>query len=211
MAGRLIAIEGIDASGKTTQAKLLAEALGAEETFQFGATYIGSVIRKMLLDPDNDGRGRRARMHDRTEALLVMADKAQHVAEIVKPKLDEGKTVVTDRYTASTLAYQGYGRGLDLGELRRMLHFATQGIAPDLTVLLDLDPALRNEHLEPAIDRIEGPHIDGVPVASFRNRVRMGYLDMADSERGRWSVVDADGSVTKVAERVLAAVNNHRW
>ena len=124
MTGRLIVFEGADASGKSTQARRLASRLGAELTFQFGATEIGSAIRSILLDPAH------AALDDRAEALLVIADKAQHVAEIVGPALERGETIVSDRYTASSTAYQGYGRGLDLDQLDAMMRFATHGIEP---------------------------------------------------------------------------------
>ena len=150
MTGRLIAVEGVDASGKSTQARLLAEALGAEFTFQFGATDVGRLVRALLLDPANDT------LDDRAEALLIVADKAQHVSEIVAPMLESGRDVVTDRFTASTLAYQGYGRGLDLGELRAMMSFATGGLEPDLNVLLDIPTDLASQRLGPSVDRFEG-------------------------------------------------------
>ena len=196
MTGRLIAVEGVDASGKSTQAQLLAESLGAVLTFQFGATGVGAEIRRMLLDPDNDA------LDDRAEALLIAADKAQHVSEIVGPALRANKDVVTDRFTASTLAYQGYGRGLDLAELQTMMHFATSGIEPDLNLLLDIPLELASRRLGSALDRFEGTG-DG-----FLGRVRAGYLAMAEADPARWVVVDADGGVDEVAARVLAAVRD---
>ena len=192
----MIAVEGIDASGKSTQARLLAEALGAVFTFQFGATDVGAVIRRLLLDPANDT------LDDRTEALLIIADKAQHVAEIVAPALSEGRDVVTDRFTASTLAYQGYGRGLDLGALRAMMRFATGGIAPDLNVLLDVPAAVANRRLGSKLDRFEG---EG---GGFLERVRAGFGALASADHEHWAVVDADGSVQEVAGRVLACVRS---
>ena len=194
MTGRLIAVEGMDASGKSTQARLLAEALGAEFTFQFGATRMGEVVRGLLLDPANDS------LDDRAEALLIIADKAQHVAEIVAPALRSGRDVVTDRFTASTLAYQGYGRGLDLGELRAMMSFATGGLEPDLTLLLDVPPELAWERLGSSVDRFEGEGHE------FLDRVRSGYLAMAEADPARWAVADADGPVDQVAARLLATV-----
>ena len=194
MTGRLIAVEGVDASGKSTQARLLAESLGALFTFQFGATDVGRVVRQVLLDPSNDS------LDDRTEALLIIADKAQHVAEIVGPALRAGQDVVTDRFTASTLAYQGYGRGLDLQQLRTMMHFATGGIEPDLNLLLEIPPELASQRLGSSVDRFEG---EG---GEFLARVRAGYLAMAEADPAHWTVVDADGSVDDVASRVLAAV-----
>ncbi|MCY4663645.1 MAG: dTMP kinase [Acidimicrobiaceae bacterium] len=196
MTGCLIAVEGVDASGKSTQARLLAESLGAVFTFQFGATEVGAVVRTQLLDPANDS------LDDRTEALLIIADKAQHVAEIVGPALRSGQDVVTDRFTASTLAYQGYGRGLDLAELQAMMHFATGGIEPDLNLLLDIPVELASRRLGPSLDRFEGTG-DG-----FLGRVRAGYLTMAGADPARWAVVDADGPVDDVAVRVLTAVRD---
>ena len=194
MTGRLIVFEGADASGKSTQARRLAMRLGAELTFQFGATAIGGAIRSILLDPAHTD------LDDRAEALLVIADKAQHVAEIVGPALDRGETVVSDRYTASTSAYQGYGRGLDLEELSSMMRFATHGIEPDLTVLLDVPWSVARARLGEQMDRIEGAG------AEFHGRVRDGYLEMAAADPERWLVVDADGSVDEVAARVDDAV-----
>ena len=196
MTGRLIAVEGVDASGKSTQARLLAESLGAVFTFQFGATGVGAEIRRMLLDPDNDS------LDDRTEALLIIADKAQHVSEIVGPALRTGQNVVTDRFTASTLAYQGYGRGLDLAELQTMMRFATGGIEPDLNLLLDIPLDVASRRLGSSLDRFEGVG-DG-----FLDRVRAGYLTMAEADPARWAVVDGNGSVDDVAARVLAAVRD---
>ncbi|MCH1434254.1 MAG: dTMP kinase [Acidimicrobiales bacterium] len=196
MSGRLIVFEGADASGKSTQARRLAERLGADLTFQFGATAIGADIRSILLDPVH------SELDARAEALLVIADKAQHVAEIVGPALERGGTVVSDRFTASTSAYQGYGRGLDLAGLDAMMRFATRGIEPDLTVLLDVPWSVARIRLGDQMDRIEGAGAD------FHTRVRDGYLAMAAADPGRWVVVDADGTVDEIAERVDAAVDD---
>jgi len=196
--GRLIALEGIDAAGKTTQARLLAEQLGALYTFQPGATQAGGAIRQLVLNPAGHG------LNDRTEALLVIADKAQHVAEVVRPALEAGTDVVTDRYTASALAYQGYGRGLDLGALRSMLSFATAGLEPDLNVLLDIGVAQCRERAAEPSDRIERDFAAG----NFVERVRLGYRVLAESDPDLWVVVDASGSVQKVAARTRAAVES---
>ena len=194
--GRLIAVEGIDGAGKSTQARRLARARDADLTFQMGATEVGAVIRQLLLDPANAG------LDSRAEALLVIADKAQHVADIVRPALAVGRDVVTDRYTASTLAYQGYGRRLDIAVLEAILNFATGGLSPDLTVLLDIDPTLVRTRLKPKTDRLES----AVAVPSFVRRVREGYLKIASADPARWAVVDADGSISEVADRVDSAV-----
>ena len=153
MTGLLIAFEGADASGKSTQARRLGARLGVEVTFQHGATDIGAAIRSIVLDPTNHI------LDDRAEALLIVADKAQHVAEIISPALAAGDTIISDRFTASTLAYQGYGRGLDLDLLRATMDFATHGIEPDLTVLLDVDIEVARQRLGDQIDRIEGAEI----------------------------------------------------
>ncbi len=195
MSGRLIAFEGADASGKSTQARRLASRLGVELTFQFGATYIGSAIRSILLDPVHET------LDDRAEALLVIADKAQHVTEIVAPALARGDTIISDRFTASTTAYQGYGRGLDRDELIGMMRWATHGLEPDLTVLLDVDLEVARQRLGDEIDRIEGAG------AEFHTRVREGYLEMAAADPDRWIVIDAGGTVDDVAARVDTALD----
>jgi dTMP kinase len=196
MAGLLIAFEGADASGKSTQARRLAQRIGATLTFEFGATPVGSAIRSILLDPAHTS------MDDRAEALLVIADKAQHVAELVGPALARGETVISDRFTASSTAYQGYGRGLDRAVIESIMDFATHGLRPDLTVLLDVDLALARERLGDDIDRIEGAG------AEFHRRVRDGYLELAAADPDRWLVIDAGGSVEQVAARVDAAVDS---
>lgn len=195
MSGLLIAFEGADASGKSTQARRLAQRLDAVFTFQFGATGIGDAIRSILLDPAN------RELDDRTEALLIVADKAQHVAEIVRPALLAGETVVSDRFTASALAYQGYGRGLGLDVLRSTMRWATHDLEPDLTVLLDVDLDVARSRLGDQVDRIEGAG------AAFHERVRNGYLELAAADPDRWLVVDAGGTVAEVAERVDAVVD----
>jgi len=196
VSGRLIAVEGVDASGKSTQARMLADSLGAECTFQFGATNVGRVIRDVLLDPANES------VDDRTEALLIIADKAQHVAEIVGPALESGRDVVTDRFTASTLAYQGYGRGLDLDELEAMMRFATGGLEPDLNVLMDLPPEQAWRRLGSSVDRFEGQGRE------FLERVRDGFLALATADPQRWAVVDAAGTTDEVAAQILTAVSD---
>jgi len=193
--GRLIAFEGADASGKSTQARRLGRRLGFDVTFQHGATDVGGAIRSIVLDLANE------HLDDRAEALLIIADKAQHVAEIVGPALAAGDTIISDRFTASTLAYQGYGRGLDLDVLRATMDFATHGIEPDLTVLLDVDLEVAKARLGDQMDRIEGAG------AEFHQRVRNGYLELASANSDGWVVVDAGGTVDEVAARVDAAVD----
>jgi dTMP kinase len=188
--GRLIAIEGIDGSGKSTQARLLAEAVGALLTHEPGATALGRALRALLLDPAG------VQLSARAEALMVAADRAQHVSEVIAPALEDGRWVVTDRFSASTLAYQGHGRGLALGELDRLVTWAASGIEPDLTVLVDLAPALAAARRGAVPDRLEGLD-DG-----FHHRVRQGYLSMAQSAPTRWVVVDGSRPVRDVADAV---------
>jgi dTMP kinase len=193
--GRLIALEGVDGCGKSTQAVLLAGAIGALSTAEPGATPLGATLRTLLLDPDLPP------VSERAEALLVAADRAQHVVEVVRPALDAGRWVVSERFSGSTLAYQGYGRGLDLEELRRLVLWAAQGITPDLTVLLDVPSVTSRGRLDPGrADRLE--RLD----AGFHERVRAGYLALAEEESDPWVVVDGSGSVDVVAERLLTVV-----
>ena len=193
--GRLIALEGVDGCGKSTQAALLADAIGALLTAEPGATPLGATLRTLLLDPALPA------VSERAEALLMAADRAQHVADVVRPALDEGRWVVSERFSASTLAYQGYGRGLDLEELRRLVLWAAQGMVPDLTILLDVPPATARRRLDPArADRLERLDSD------FHERVHAGYLALAALDSDTWAVVDATGAVEAVAEQVLAVV-----
>jgi dTMP kinase len=196
--GRLIALEGIDGSGKTTQARIYAATVGPSlitVTSEPGATALGAKLRQLLLDPD------RPPVADRTEALLLAADRAQHVAEVVAPALASGRWVVTDRFSGSTLAYQGYGRGFDLPDLRRLVAWATGGIEPDLNVLVDVPVAVARERRAGGTDdRLEALGED------FHDRVRRGYLALAAADPDRWVVVDGVGAVDEVAGRVGAAV-----
>lgn len=193
--GRLIALEGIDGSGKSTQARLLSEALGALCTHEPGDTSIGPQLRQVLLGSAD------AALSPRAEALLMAADRAQHVAEVVEPALAAGRWVVTDRFSSSTLAYQGYGRGMALEMLTELVAWATGGLEPDLTVLVDVPEELglaRRGGSDP--DRLErlGP--------DFHRRVRAGYLAMAAAAPAAWAVVDGTGDVSHVADAVHRAV-----
>lgn len=195
--GRLIALEGIDGCGKSTQAHLLAERLGAVLTFEPGATRLGSALRRLLLDGDQPPLG------ERSEALLMAADRAQHVAEVVEPALDAGSWVVTDRFSASTLAYQGWGRGLDRDQLARLIHWATGGLAPDLSVFIDVpvDVAARRQSGSTR-DRFE---VEG---DEFQQRVADGYRLLAAEAVTPWVVVDGTGSEAEVASAVWSGVRD---
>lgn len=193
MRGRLIALEGGEHCGKSTQSALLAQRLGAVLTREPGGTAVGERIRELLLDAAVAG------LDPRAEALLLAAARAQHVAEVVAPALAAGRDVVTDRFSHSTLAYQGHGRGLRVSELRDLSHWAAAGLWPDLVVLLDLPPGVALGDAGPP-DRFESED------AGFHERVAEGFHALAAADPARWRVVDAHGSVEEVAERVWGAV-----
>ena len=195
--GRLIALEGIDGCGKSTQARLLAGRLGALATFEPGATPLGSALRGLVLGRDG------APVSPRTEALLMAADRAQHVAEVIAPALEAGSWVVTDRYSASTLAYQGFGRGLARRELEELIGWATAGIRPDLTVLFDLPVAVAAARRRGTGDREDRMEAEG---SAFQQRVADGYLALATERTDPWLVVDATESVEAIADAVWDAV-----
>lgn len=191
--GRLIALEGGEGSGKSTQARILADALGAVLTHEPGGTEVGRRIRQLVLDPAVAGLDRRA------EALLMAADRAQHVAQVIVPALGAGRDVVTDRFSGSTLAYQGYGRGLGVEELAGLSRWAAGGVEADLVILLDVPAPVAASRRRGASDRMEAEDED------FHARVTEGYRSLAAAEPVRWVVVDGTGSVEEVAARVAAA------
>ena len=196
--GVFVVFEGGEGAGKSTQVKRLAavlEAAGHEVTVtrEPGATPIGARIRTLLLDPATS-------LSPRTEALLYAADRAQHVATVVRPALDRGAVVLSDRYVDSSLAYQGAGRELDLDEVAELSAWATQGLQPDLTVLLDLDPAIGLARATGSPDRIEQESLE------FHQAVRQGFLDLAAAAPDRYLVVSALQSADDVHAAVAARV-----
>lgn len=198
MTGRLIAFEGGEGIGKSTQAERLASHLGAVLTREPGGTAVGERVRDLLLDPTVQGLAARA------EALLMAAARAQHVATVIAPALAAGRDVVTDRYSHSSLAYQGYGRGLPLDELRNLSTWATSGRWPDLVVLLDVpieEATGRRERIGHAPDRLEAE------AEEFHRRVVDGFRTMAAEDPERWLVVDGTGDVDDVTDRVLKGVD----
>jgi len=189
-AGRLIVFEGGEASGKSTQAGLLAARLGAVLTREPGGTDIGRALRSFLLDPAVGG------LHARAEALLMLADRAQHVAEVVAPSLARGVDVVSDRFSGSTLAYQGHARGLDVTELARLSAWASDGLEPDLVILLDVPADVAVARLGRDLDRMEGAG------DAFHRRVAEGYRALAAADPARWCLLDGSGTVAEVSEQV---------
>jgi dTMP kinase len=195
--GRLLVLEGIDGCGKSTQARALAAALGARLTHEPGATELGTALRRLLLAPDAPPISLRA------EALLMAADRAEHVALVVEPALAAGEWVVSDRFSGSTLAYQGYGRGLDTAELRPVIDWATAGLLADLSVLVDLPVEVAAARLgATAPDRLErlGP--------AFAQLVRDGFLALAEEDPAHWAVVDGSTDPTALTARIVAIVHD---
>jgi dTMP kinase len=186
-----IAFEGPEGSGKSTQAQRLAESIGAVLTRETGGTTIGSRIRDLLHD-------RSVRDLDpRAEALLTAADRAQHLAEVIRPALAAGRNVVSDRSVYSTLAYQGYGRELDLDEVRRLNDWATSGLWPSTVVFLDTpDDVIAERMSRRDLDRFEAAG------RAFHARVLDGFRTMAADDPDRWVVVAAVGSVDHVANEI---------
>jgi dTMP kinase len=193
-----IAFEGCDGSGKSTQARILAGRIGARLTREPGDTPAGARIRALLLDHSPEG----ASLDVRTETLLMAADRAQHVAEVIEPALAAGQPVVTDRYSASSMAYQGFGRLQDVAEVRAISAWATRERWPDCTVLLRVPVTVVVERLRAAgaPDRLES---EGAP---FQQRVAEGFDALAAADPATWRVVDGVGSVEEVAVRVWEAL-----
>jgi dTMP kinase len=193
---RFVVLEGGDATGKSTQVQRLAErvrATGVEvvTTFEPGATPLGAALRELLLHDDRP-------VDPVAEALLMAADRAEHVAEVVRPALARGAWVLSDRFVPSSLAYQGVGRGLGVGEIEQLNALATAGIQPDVVVVLDLAPEAARRRMGRKRDRLEGED------DAFALAVHEAYRDLARA-RG-WSIVDADGTPDAVADAVWAAV-----
>jgi dTMP kinase len=187
-----IAFEGGEGSGKSTQARLLAERLDAVLTREPGGTELGGRLRSVLLGTDQAPIGRRA------ETLLMAADRAQHRLEVIAPALAAGRHVVSDRSAYSSLAYQGGGRQLGVEAVRAINEWALDGCWPDVVVLLDLEHEAATARLDCDFDRIEQED------DAFHKRVRCTFLDLAADPA--WVVVEGEGAVETVAERVWAAV-----
>lgn len=196
-----ITLEGPEGSGKTSQVPLLADFLRGRghrvlTTREPGGTPIGDQIRQVLFSLDNKA------MHPRSEILLFQASRAQLVETVIRPALAEGQLVLCDRYADSTLAYQGYGHGVDLGALREIIHFATGGLQPDLTIFLDIEveEGLRRRDRGGDWNRLDDYQLD------FHRRVRAGYLELIAAEPDRWLVVNAAQPLDAVAAALQDAL-----
>lgn len=198
--GLFVAFEGGEGVGKSTQiaraaAWLREQGRAVVHTREPGGTDLGSEVRRLLLAPE-------ARLTARAEALLYAADRAQHVETVIRPALAQGQVVLTDRYVDSTLAYQGAGRGLSVEQARVITDWATGGLLPDLTVLLDLDPraGLRRAVERGRLDRLESADL------AFHEAVRAGFVALAGQDTHRYVVIDAGLDVEAIAQQVRDAL-----
>lgn len=202
MKGSFITFEGIDGSGKTTQLNKLAESLRSAGrdvllTCEPGGTPLGREIRKAFLETKQD-------VEPLAELLLFAADRAQHVEHLIRPALQAGRIVISDRYADATTAYQGAGRGFDLKLIESVIAIATNGLKSDLTLFFDIEPQLGIDRMafrgENKMNRMDQESLD------FYTRVRAGYLRIADAEPSRFRVIDASRSVEEIADETLGIV-----
>ncbi len=205
MKGKFITFEGPEGSGKSTQIKMLSDYLDKAGheclcTREPGGPRISEIVRDVLLDSENKN------MSARTELFLILASRAQHTEEVIVPALRQGKIVLCDRYTDSTLAYQSFGRGFDLDFTKKICYFATSDLKPDLTFLLDIDAETglkraRNNAPGGMPDRLENEAIE------FHKKVRNGFLKLAETEPERIVVLNAGESMDKIHSRIVKRVN----
>lgn len=197
--GLFITFEGADGCGKTTQIKMLKDYLensGYEVvlTREPGAKGLGEKVREILLNYDGE-------VSDRCESFLFLADRAQNIDTIVNPAVKAGKIVLCDRHIDSTVAYQGYGRGLDLERINMLNRLATDGKTPDLTLVFDIDVETSMQRVGKNKDRMESAGVE------FHNKVRNGYLEIAKLNPERVKVIDGRETIEKVFENVKSVVN----
>jgi len=197
--GVFITLEGPEGAGKTTQLKVLSKWLEEQNvehviTRDPGGTALGKPIRRILLNSETP-------IHPVTELLLYEADRAQNVFEVIRPNLMEGKLVFCDRYVDSTLAYQGYGRDLDIELIQMMNGVATHGLRPEVTILFDIESSAGLARLHPSgHDRLEREALE------FHHKVRTGYLELAKKEPERWRIIDAAGPMSVVQDELRRIV-----
>ncbi len=198
--GLFITFEGADGCGKTTQLTLLDEYFNKAGrktllTREPGAGILGAKIREILLNYDGE-------VSPNCESFLFLADRAQHVEGMIKPALEEGTIVLCDRYTDSTLAYQGYGRELDMERIKYLNNLATSGLKPDLTIVFDVDIETSLSRVGKSKDRMESAGVD------FFNRVRRGYLEIAKQEPDRVKIIDSSDTIENVHKKVVEIVES---
>lgn len=196
--GLFITFEGADGCGKTTQIRLLDEYLRTKGkttllTREPGAKGLGVKLREILLNYEGE-------VSPNCESFLFLADRAQHVDCIIKPALKEGKIVLCDRHTDSTAAYQGYGRGINLEEIKKLNEIAVSGLKPDLTIVFDIDIETSLSRVGNEKDRMEAAGID------FFNRVRNGYLEIAKQEPDRVKIINASDTIDNIHKKVVELV-----
>ena len=204
MSGLFISFEGIDGCGKSTQADLLRSYLESkgeqvELLREPGGTALSEQIREILLNPNNE------KMDPSTESILLSASRAQLTREIIIPALERGNVVICDRYADSTLAYQGYGRGINLEWLEKLNAFATAGLKPDITLLVDLpvDEAF-NRMQSKSFDRIE---MEGI---EFLDKVRSGYLELTDRFSKRYFMIDGMETIEEISKKIINKIEEIR-
>ncbi len=198
MQGLFITFEGPDGCGKTTQMNLLAKYFENQGkkvvlTREPGGKGLGEKVREILLNYDGE-------VSDRCESFLFLADRAQNIDIIVKPAVKQGEIVLCDRHIDSTVAYQGYGRGLDINEINMLNNLATGGKKPDLTLVFDVDVETSMKRVGKEKDRMESAGIE------FHNRVRNGYLELATQEPDRIKVLDATKTIEEIHEKVIEII-----
>lgn len=199
MKGLFITFEGIDGCGKSTQLNLLAEYLKSKDleviiTREPGAAGLGEKLREILLNYEGE-------VSSNCEAFLFLADRAQHIDTLVKPAIESGKIVLCDRHTDSTVAYQGYGRGVDLNQIKLLNKIATSSFSPDLTFVFDLDVEVAQTRVGKNKDRLESAGKE------FHNKVREGYLEIAKNEPQRVKVINSNDSIENIFEQVKKMFN----
>lgn len=204
--GLFITFEGLEGAGKSTQAEMLVEALKKEgypvtHVREPGGTAIGEKIRQLLIAHESEGTT------PLTECFLFAASRCQLVEQVIKPHLSEGSIVICDRFNDATVAYQGYGRKVHLGQVHEINELCSWGVVPDMTILLDLDPTvglgrvrMRSAETLTRMDRFENLEFD------FYERVREGYLEMAHDEPFRYRILEADQSPEKISSEILRLV-----
>lgn len=202
--GRFVTLEGPEGAGKSTQARLLADYLAEEgcqvvRTREPGGVSIAEQLREMLLNTQNF-------IYPTAELLLYAAGRAQHTEELILPALKEGKYVICERYTHASIAYQGYGRGLDIELIKKLNEVASGSLSPDATIILDIDAALGLERVKKSnrgLDRLESENI------SFHKRVRQGYLEMVE-KYAKVSLVDASESPDEIHKAILGILKEKK-